>query len=169
MAKVVILDTSILCVWLQLPHFGRCGPDNDPWDFERVDQKVQAEITADSSLVLPLATIIETGNHISQLTGDPFPYAVRLAQLLTASINNENPWAAFSEQGNLWGDDTLRRLAEEWPQLAAQRLSLGDATIKEVAAFYAAARMTVEILTGDAGLRSFQPAQPPGPIPRRRR
>ena len=43
-----------------------CGPDNDKWDKPRVDAKIQAEIEAKTTLVLPLATLIETGNHIAQ-------------------------------------------------------------------------------------------------------
>ncbi len=169
MAKVVVLDTSVLCVWLKLPGFDRCGPDEDFWDFQRIDAKIQSEITANTTLVLPLATIIETGNYVSQLPGDRFNHAQRFAQILRDSVNNEIPWAAFSEQSDLWDNETLLRLADEWPQLAAERLSLGDATIKEVANFYAAARFTVEILTGDQGLRSYQPVKPPTLTPRRRK
>ena len=169
MAKVIVIDTSMLCVWLRLPGFTRCGADADPWDYDRIDAKLQAEIAADSTLVLPLATIIETGNHISQLAGDSFPHAQRFADILRSAVNNSTPWAAFSEQTGLWDDVTLLKLADDWPALAAQRVSLGDATIKSVAEFYAEARYTVEILTGDDGLKSFQPVPPTLPAPRRDR
>ncbi len=32
MKKVLILDTSILCVWLDVPGMDTCGPDDDKWD-----------------------------------------------------------------------------------------------------------------------------------------
>ena len=66
MRKVLIIDTSLLCVWLKVPGMEICGSDDDRWDFERVDQKIQEEIAKSTTLVLPLATIVETGNHIAQ-------------------------------------------------------------------------------------------------------
>jgi len=59
-------------------------------------------------------------------------------------------------------------LADTWPALAVGRFSFGDATIKYVAEYYASAGMNVEILTGDNGLKAYQPASPLA-IPRRRR
>ncbi len=55
-----------LCVWLAVPGMGTCVPDNEKWDKPRVDTKINAEIEAKATLVLPLATLIETGNHIAQ-------------------------------------------------------------------------------------------------------
>ncbi|HYX16161.1 MAG TPA: hypothetical protein VE944_17685 [Nostoc sp.] len=64
MRKVLLIDTSLLCVWLQVP--GRETAGNNEGDFERVNQKIQAEIDTLTTLVLPLAAVIETGNHIAQ-------------------------------------------------------------------------------------------------------
>jgi len=65
MRKVLIIDTSILCVWLKVPNMETCGPKHDIWDHDRVQKKIDQERADRSTLVLPLATIIETGNHIS--------------------------------------------------------------------------------------------------------
>lgn len=43
MRKVLIIDTSILCVWLQVPGMADCGPDHDKWDKQRVARKIQEE------------------------------------------------------------------------------------------------------------------------------
>lgn len=169
MKKVVIIDTSILCVWLQLPGFKACGKEPDVWNFQRIEQKIAQEIEAGSTLVLPLATVIETGNHISQLNGDPFSYAQSFCQVLANAVDKKSPWVAFSEQNTLWTDSNLKRLAAEWPTLASQRISIGDATIKDVADFYNQANFRVEIFTGDNGLKSYEPSQPMVPEPRRRK
>ena len=66
MKRVLIIDTSILCVWLGVPALDSCGPATDKWDKQRVDEKIQAEEASHTTFVLPLATIIETGNHIAQ-------------------------------------------------------------------------------------------------------
>lgn len=84
------------------------------------------------------------------------------------SADEETPWAAFSDQTVLWAPEKLKSLSDTWPDLAAQRLSLGDATIKDVAEYYAQMGYEVEILTGDRGLKAYQPAVPTE-IPRRRR
>lgn len=167
MKKVLILDTSILCVWLDVPDMAECGPDGDKWDRQRVSEKIAAEEQDTTTFVLPLASIIETGNHISQSRHSRRERGESLAELMKKSANQETPWAAFSEQSVLWSPKKLLALAESWPTLAAQNLSLGDATIKDVAEYYAQMGYRVEILTGDAGLKAYEPAAPME-IPRRK-
>lgn len=158
--KVLIIDTSILCVYLELPGFPHCGSDADRWDVERVQAKIEDETKVGTALVLPLATIIETGNHISQIKGDRLPHAQRFAEILRYTANEDIPWTAFIDQGALWNKETLLRYAEEWPALAVQKISLGDASIVEVANFYVESEYMVEIFTGDNGLRSMSPSPP---------
>jgi hypothetical protein len=168
MKKVLILDTSILCVWLEVPGMDRCGPDDDKWDRQRIVEKIGIEERGRTTFVLPLASIIETGNHISQAPFRRRECAQALADLMRKSANQQTPWAAFSEQSVLWSSSKLLNLAEVWPDLAAQRLlSLGDATIKDVAEYYAQLNFRVEILTGDQGLKAYEPVTPPE-MPRRR-
>jgi hypothetical protein len=168
MKKVLVIDTSILCVWLQVPGMDDCGPNNDSWDYARINQKIEQEIEKKVTLVLPLASIIETGNHISQALHSRRERALKLAEIMNNAADETSPWAAFSEQSVLWSPDKLKALAANWPDLATQKLSLGDATIKDVADYYAQAGYEVEILTGDQGLKAYQPAVP-AEVPRRRR
>jgi hypothetical protein len=167
MKKVLIIDTSILCVWLEVPGMDACGPNEDKWDKQRLDKKIQSEEQSRTTFVLPLATIIETGNHISQAPHSRRDRGQSLAKLMRMSANEQTPWAAFSEQSTLWSPEKLIRLAETWPDLAAQKLSLGDATIKDVAEYYAQMSFQVEILTGDQGLKIYEPVTP-SIVPRRR-
>src|SRR6218665_1035044 len=51
-------------------------------------------------------------------------------------------------------------MASTWPALAAGGTSIGDATIKHVAEYYAKAGYAVEIMTGDQGLKAYQPIAP---------
>ena len=167
MKKVLIIDTSILCVWLEVPGMATCGPMHDQWDHQRVQEKIQSEALSTTTFVLPLATIIETGNHISQATHSRKERGESLADLIRKSADQLTPWAAFSDQSILWSSDKLKTLADTWPDLAAQKLSLGDVTIKDVAEYYAQMGNEVEILTGDQGLKSCEPMVP-AEIPRRR-
>ena len=166
--SVVVIDTSILCVWLKVPGLETCGPDGDRWDFDRANREVQRYITAGSALILPLTTIIETGNHIAQATGNRYPLAKSLGEIMRKAADAESPWAAFSEQADGWAPESLKKLSDAWPPLAVQKLSIGDATIKEVADYYAAMGCHVVLLTGDQQLAAHQPP-PPSLIPRRRK
>ncbi len=167
MRKVLIIDTSILCVWLDVPAMETCGPSHDQWDKSRVNEKIKAELKAETTFVLPLATIIETGNHIAQSTHSRKERGEGLAELMQKSADNQTPWAAISDQSILWSPEKLKQIASTWPNQAAQRLSLGDATIMDVADFYAQMNVKVEILTGDHGLKAYEP-ETPVEIPRRR-
>ena len=168
MRKVLIIDTSILCVWLEVIGKETCGKSDDRWDKARVDEKINIEKQNSTTFVLPLATIIETGNHIAQSAQYRRERAQELAKLMRKSAEQKTPWAAFSDQNLLWSPEKLVALSNTWMDLADQKLSLGDATIKDVAEYYAQTGFTVEILTGDAGLKAYEPLTPIEVQPRRR-
>ena len=170
MKKVLIIDTSILCCWLEVPGKSTAGPVNDQWNYSRIDELLEQEKAANSTLVLPIATLIETGNHIAQASSQRYECAQELAGILLDAANGTSPWASFSEQSHLWDENKLHQLANDWPDLANGELSFGDATIKDVAEYYAKAGCySVEILTADEGLKAYQPVQSSIlPEPRRR-
>lgn len=165
-SEVIVLDTSVLCVWLKIAGMDSCGPDEDRWDFERADLRIKEALSQGATLCLPLATIIETGNHIAQ-SSERYERALDLATLMTKTADAESPWAAFTDQDTLWSKEKLKELAESWPPLACSELSLGDATIKDVADYYGKMGYRVSLLTGDQKLAAYQPPPPPL-IPRRR-
>ncbi|MFT5619367.1 MAG: hypothetical protein ACI85I_002610 [Arenicella sp.] len=154
--KVLIIDTSILCVWLKVPNMTACVSNSGTWDFERVNSKIQEELENKTTFVLPLATIIETGNHISQANGDVFGLAQRFCELLRKTANEETPWSAFSRQDELWTKEKLLELADDWAEPASRKISIGDFTIKNVASLYHQMGENVEILTGDHGLKTLE-------------
>jgi hypothetical protein len=167
MKRVLIIDTNIFCIWLDVPGKDTCGPDDNKWNKQRVKQKLDEEITKKTTFVLPLASIIETGNHIAQAKHSRKERAEALADLMRKSADEASPWAAFSDQSVLWTANKLKALADSWPSLAARKLSLGDATIKDIAEYYAQLGYVVEILTGDQGLKNYEPVTPVA-VPRRR-
>lgn len=89
MNKILILDTSVLCTWLRINGKETCGPDNNRWDYERVNRKISDEIAVNTVLVLPLAAIIETGNHIAQCHGDRFALANNFAEFIKKQPMNQ--------------------------------------------------------------------------------
>jgi len=167
MRKILVIDTSILCVWLDVPGKETCGPQNDLWNKARVTKTLEEERKQGALFVLPLAVIIETGNHIAQ-SQNAWECANALCDIIRKSLDTQSPWARFSQQDVLWSSGNLHKLANEWPEYAKARFSIGDMTIKTVAEFYAEANYVVNILTGDQGLKAHEPATDI-PIPRRYR
>lgn len=154
--KILILDTSILCCWLRVPGKDTAGTRNDLWDFNRINSLLSTERDKGSTFVLPIASLIETGNHIAQCNGDRYTLATTLTGHLRSTAEASSPWAAFTDQSALWEPTNLQELSEAWPGLAAGGTSIGDATIKHVAEYYSTAGYLVEILTGDDGLKAYE-------------
>lgn len=167
MTQIIVMDTSVLCVFLGVPEMESCGPDFDKWTPARVAER-WSRLKKKATFVLPLATIIETGNHIAQARHSRRECGQALGELMIKCADEKSPWAAFSRQAELWSPENLKILAGHWPELAMGRISIGDATIKDVAELYAASGFHVEIWTGDAGLKAYEPSKPVK-IPRRRR
>ncbi len=168
MGKVLILDTSILCVWLRVSGKETCGPKDNRWEYERVNDKINTEIANNTILVLPLAAIIETGNHIAQCNGDKYALINSFVDLINKAADETTPWAAFTQQSELWSRSGLKKLSNRWKKTAIGGQSLGDASIVDVANYYAETGYNVEIFTGDEGLKAYEPVNRPM-IPRRRK
>jgi hypothetical protein len=167
MQSVLIIDTSALCCWLQIPGKETAGSGDNKLDYKTVDEIIQKKIIDGFSLVLPLATLLETGNHISQANSLRFECATALCELLKKSVRGNEPWAAFVEQSDLFLSDNLEKISKDWPTHAAASISIGDFLIIDVANYYADAGIKVEILTWDKGLKAYEPTEP-APAPRRR-
>lgn len=162
--RVLIIDTSVLCCFLKVPGKETAGSGKSAWDYEKAFNILSKD---KATRVLPLATLIETGNHVAQAKGDRHPTSQALADIIRQAASAKSPWAAFADQADLWQPDELLALAETWPGLALGGTSIGDATIKTVAEYYAKAGFEVEIVTGDEGLKAYQPVKPVS-APRRR-
>jgi len=166
--KVLIFDTSVLCVWLSVPGKETCGPESNRLTFDIVKSKIEREKQRNTVFVLPIASIIETGNHIAHSVGNKYSLGNEFAEIISAAADEMSPWAAFTEQSDLWKKENLKVLAERWKGSVISGQSLGDATIVDVANYYATAGFEVEIFTGDEGLKAYEPSAPIL-TPRRRR
>lgn len=167
MKKLRVIDTSVLCVWLQVPGFGNCGPEHDLWDYARVANELAKAEKNGEQFVLPLAVIIEAGNHIAQSKGNRYQTAQSLVECIQKTAADQTPWVYFGHQTEFWEAQKLIELAGEWLSHVSAQSSMGDISIKQVAEYYAKTGAEVSIFTGDAGLKSFQPSIPVS-VPRRR-
>lgn len=166
MRKVLVIDTSVLYVWLKVSGKETCGPSNALVTYEKVSEKIEKEKKKGTTFILPLATIIETENHIAHSSGDRMSLGEEFAQIMIDSADEKSPWAAFTEQSSLWNPENLKKLAEKWKVTVIGGQALGDASIVEVVKYYTDLGYEVEIFTGDEGLKAYEPTVE---IPRRRR
>lgn len=107
--RILIIDTSVLCCWLQVPGKDEAGPLDDRWNHNRISDLLDQESAMGSTFVLPIATLIETGNHIAQAADvNRFKRASQLAEHLRSATDEKSPWAAFTDQSSLWQPEQLR-------------------------------------------------------------
>ena len=83
---ICLVDTSIFCNILEVP--GRCQ------DKQRVVDELEQKIGEESNLLLPLAAIVETGNHIAHCTngGARRKVAKRFVKQVRMAIEGTAPW-----------------------------------------------------------------------------
>lgn len=166
--KVLILDTSMLCVWLDIPGKNRIEKKGEPaLTRDDIDAKIRKEIEGGARIVLPLASVIECGNHITQIKGcDPKIYIDRFAEFILKSIKGTEPWDIFTNQATLFDEENFMKLVKRWQDLSMSGISMGDASIIQVAEHYASRNFTAEIFTGDTGLKAYEPAPQKAILPR---
>lgn len=168
--KVLILDTSILCVWLRIPGMDSVvKKDGERITPEDVDLKIKEEVENKTQIVLPLASIIECGNHITQIKRkDSKEYVDRFADFIDKALDGTEPWDIFFNQEELFKTEKIREWIGNWRQLSQCGISMGDASIIQVAYMYDKYDAEAEIYTADEGLRAYQPAKKKQILPRNR-
>ncbi|MFG5411181.1 hypothetical protein ABXN37_27605 [Piscinibacter sakaiensis] len=119
MAAIVIVDTSILTNVLNVPGFNQ----------DRADVVLQFEchIAAGDNLLLPMAAVFETGNHIAHIADGRVRRrsAQAFVQSVKQAINDEAPWKPIKmptlDELNGWLDD--------FPDSAMRGAGMGDLSI----------------------------------------
>lgn len=157
-ARIAFIDTGVLVEVLDVP-----GLSARPDAYAR---ELRERFAAGQKFVLPVATIIETGNHINQVRGenaDRHAAAKRFDDLLRSAIAGRDPfvarelvWDADLLTQILAGDSTGATFVE---QAAAARFGTGDLSILvERDRFVAESHFTraeVEIWTNEALLAVY--------------
>lgn len=98
MSRVSFIDTSVLCELLQVP--GKCAGSAAALD------ELKARVAGGERFIIPVTTVIETGNHIAQATGDRRAAAKRFDDLLMSATRG-NP---FATHAITWDESLLEDL-----------------------------------------------------------
>ena len=122
LSDVVIVDTSVLLNFLNVPGF------ND--DRAEVEEQFGEYVRADASLLLPIATVLETGNHISKLSdgGRRRQHAEEFCRQVRKALSGEAPWSMVRSPGPKELDSWLAG----FPDRASQKMSLADVSLVDV-------------------------------------
>jgi hypothetical protein len=118
---VRIIDTSILTNILDIPHMNqdRSVVMNELKRLKELDNQI---------LILPLAAIIETGNHIAHISDGNIrrEKAKLMGAILENTANNNAPWQYFGKELD---KEDLLKLSFEFPDNAMRGTGLGDLSI----------------------------------------
>ena len=122
MACVRIVGTSVLCNLLRVPNMDQEG--------DRAETEFRAAIRDRDVLLLPIAVIYETGNHIAQ-TGDGRRrrnVAQAFVDLVQKAFDGEIPFTPTPLQN----PDEMRGWIAQFPDGAMMGMGFGDLAIIKV-------------------------------------
>lgn len=118
---IAIIDTSIFCNMLRVP--GRCEA------YQNIKQELQQKIEENTALLLPLATIFETGNHIAHIKSKDKEArreaAKRFVMAVEQALKGKAPYTPIRSDSL---NDMPAWLAS-FPDSAMRGVSFGDTTI----------------------------------------
>lgn len=147
MSAIVIVDTSVLLNILDVPGRNESRAE--------VLAELETLIEASNHLFIPMAAIVEVGNHVARLGNGAQRRAA--AECFVAEVKkalaDEAPWKPINFPSN---QEVLSWL-DAFPDAAMQRLGMGDLSIKkeweDLCAKYRMSRVRVWTLDEDlAGL-----------------
>lgn len=120
--RVHFIDTSVFVNIIDVPNM------NDQRGTVMKELKELLKNRNKEKMILPFATIIETGNHIAQNGNGQQrrKSAEFFCQIIKKTLNGEAPWTYYGEQLR---EDDLNKICAEFPDAAMQGEGFGDLSI----------------------------------------
>jgi hypothetical protein len=121
--SIGLVDTSIFCEIVPVP--GRSQRR------EETLAELECYIRENVTLLLPIATILETGNHIAHIPdgGQRRHTALTFAKLVQQALDNVEGPAPWTVPQPLLAPEDLQGYLGEFPDCAMQEIGLGDLSI----------------------------------------
>lgn len=118
--NVRFMDTSVMTNILEVP--GRCS------DAQKIKEEFNFAMKQEEVLILPIATIIETGNHIAHIADGNIRrnVAAKFGQCLRKTAEGEAPWQLYGVELDKEG---LVYLADHIEEMASFEIGVGDTSI----------------------------------------
>lgn len=118
--NVRFIDTSIMLNLLEVPK--HCQ------DKEKVKAEWKKVLNNNETLIMPIATIIETGNHIAHISEGSArrDITLRFQEFLQKTADSEAPWELYGAGLNA---EEIRYLADHLMEYTQDNVGIGDMTI----------------------------------------
>jgi hypothetical protein len=122
MSAIRIVDTSVFCNILGVP--------NRSQDQQQAIGELESSREQGDTLLLPMAAVYETGNHISQQGqgGERRKVANLFAKQVRKAMNGESPFSPTQ----IHDTEEVKGWLENFPRDAMQGIGIGDRSIIEV-------------------------------------
>ncbi|WP_072619232.1 hypothetical protein [Spirulina major] len=119
MKAVAIVDTSIFCNILNIPHMNS--------ERTQVMQELKSLLKESTNLLLPMAAVYETGNHIAQLTDgrNRRQFAEFFITQVKEAIEGKAPWQVMQ----LPDIEEVGEWLNNFPDSAMRGAGMGDLSI----------------------------------------
>lgn len=119
MTTTCLIDTSVFCNLLNIP-----GRNQESLEISR---DAENKIRQGWKLLLPFATIIETGNHIAHVPDGRVrrQVALRFVRQVEGALAGNAPWTLT----NVWTLLELQEVVNNFPNHAGMGLGIADASI----------------------------------------
>ena len=117
--SICLLDTGILCELLEIPYLCK--------DSAAILFELEGKVRNGETLLLPLSTVVETGNHIGQ-NGDGRQRreaAQKFIELVRAALQGKTPFTPTP----FFETEALLGWLDEFPDWASRGSGLADLTI----------------------------------------
>ena len=121
MSKICFVDTSVLVELLNIPGMNAHHED------AKLEYQLMAE--EENVFILPVATLVETGNHIAHISDGSLRYSIALkfAELIEKARTSIDNWNVQPEISS----EVLGRIIEQIPSHANVQTGFGDISIIE--------------------------------------
>ena len=118
--NVKIIDTSVMLNLLEVPNM--CS------DADKVKIEWKQNLDSNDVLIMPFATIIETGNHIAHISNGNKRrgIALKFGEFLRKTANGEAPWKLYGANNT---KEELLYLADNIESFAISEIGIGDMSI----------------------------------------
>lgn len=119
---ICIVDTTVFCNVLDVPGYNQHK--------DEALATLRDYLSKRFSLLLPLATVYETGNHIARVPDGQLrrQVATRFAEQVRLAVDGRSPWTPTP----LPGPEELASWLTEFPDQAMRGVSLADLSIIKV-------------------------------------
>ena len=119
--SIVLMDTSVFCNVIDVPGRNQ--------ERDQVLSALEGHIKAKANLLLPMAAVVETGNHIAKtklVDGQTRRKAAqRFRDSVLKAVDGETPWTPTP----FWDLIELRTWLGDFPDQAMKGVGMGDLSI----------------------------------------